>query len=193
MHYPAGIPPLPPLASAAGQAQVGAAAAGGIAAGSLLDLANVNDVDKELRNRKRIRSADPNQATPAEVASARVRKHAVLAIHASQTYAGDGAPAWFAPAMADALAPLRNELRHMESRAVSRSYNATIKVIDTPLYGLVGNNGAVPAHFPADISALRTLTPARVNGLLTAYGQPHVGDAQARKVRLANFIGANHY
>jgi hypothetical protein len=37
-------------------------------------------------------------------------------------------------------------------------------VNDTRLEGLVGNNGAVPAHFPADITLTLTLTLSKLFG-----------------------------
>jgi hypothetical protein len=214
MNYGTAIPPLPQLASADGQARTGHDAAAGIGTGTALVLTDVTNAQKETRSRKRVRCNNHNHVNEDEMAAAIIREHAVVASHASQAYAGAGAPAWFAPAMANALAPvmtqqnnlmtqqnnlmtqqnvLRDELRHAESRAVLRSYNSSISTNDTRLEILVGNNGVIPANFPADITALRGLTAARVDGVLTAYGQNLVGTVEERRRRLAKFIGANHY
>jgi hypothetical protein len=235
MNYGTAIPPLPPLASADGQARAGHDAATGIGAGTALVLMDVTNAQKETESRKWAQYKNHDHVTEDEMAAAIVREHAVVASHASQAYAGAGAPAWFAPAMANALAPvttqlnnlttqqnnlttqlnnltthqnnlttqlnnlttqlndLRGDLRHAESRAVSRSYNSSINTNDTRLEILVGNNGVIPANFPADITALRGLSALHVNGLLTAYGQNLVGTVEERRRRLATFIGANHY
>ncbi|XXQ39471.1 Uncharacterized protein PBTT_09639 [Plasmodiophora brassicae] len=108
--YSASLPALAPVASAA----VSPPVAPGIAASAALDPPDVEAAVADSHARKRLSRA--NQAAPAvtdaEVIADSIRTHAVVGEHAAQAYPGAGAPAWFAPAIANALLPIMNALQH---------------------------------------------------------------------------------
>ncbi|SPR01564.1 unnamed protein product (mitochondrion) [Plasmodiophora brassicae] len=144
--------------------------------------ADVEAAGADSHARKRLRRA--NQAAPAvtdaEVIAASIRTQAVVGEHAGQAYLGAGEPAWFAPAIANALLPIMNALQHGESRSISRLINSQLSQDVFPIDPLVNNTGAVPAGFPATTSALKAMPGPAVDGLLAVYGLvPHVRAAPA--------------
>ena len=121
--YGANIPPLPDLANAHAL-DVAPAGAPLVVAGGALDVADIARAKDDYRARKKLKHANlaAPSVTVAEVESAAIRHHAIVSEHAAHSYAGAGAPAWFAPALAAALAPaLAAALRPLQHAYVSLS------------------------------------------------------------------------
>ncbi|SPR01563.1 unnamed protein product (mitochondrion) [Plasmodiophora brassicae] len=157
--------------------------------------ADVEAAGADSHARKRLRRA--NQAAPAvtdaEVIAASIRTHAVVGEHAAQAYLGAGEPAWFAPAIANALLPIMNALQHGdESRSISRLINSQLSQDVFPIDPLVNNTGAVPAGFPATTAALKAMPGPDVDGLLAAYGLVPHGNVVDRRRQLGRFLGLYH-
>ena len=70
-------------------------------AGGALDVADIARAKDDYRARKKLKHANlaAPSVTVAEVESAAIRHHAIVSEHAAHSYAGAGAPAWFAAAL----------------------------------------------------------------------------------------------
>ncbi|KAI9310668.1 hypothetical protein DFJ73DRAFT_887816 [Zopfochytrium polystomum] len=135
MNYQAAVPPLPPPAAAEAVAYLAAAAppAAGVAAGDPLSAAHVSAAAVETRVRKRLRADAPQVLSAEESVAAAVREHALLAHHAAQQYPGAGAPAWFGPAIENAIEnairPLARQVENLTGRVddIADMLNAKIE------------------------------------------------------------------
>ena len=102
-----------------------------------------------------------------------------------------GAPAWFGPAMAAALAPINGQLDNIAGQLrniTARQENATvINEIDVlqPIRNAAGN---VAPNFPATYGDLNALTNVQQRDLLIFYGRP-ANPAATREVRLKQLLG----
>ena len=76
-----------------------------------------------------------------------------------------------------------------EQRTQARIANSTIRDIHATIEPLMTNAGVVPPNFPQDADDIQNLTPAEINGLLTAYGLVVNGNVNVRKRRFTRFIG----
>jgi hypothetical protein len=85
------------------------------------------------------------------------------------------APAWFLPAMSDALAPIRN------SSATSMEHTIT------PLRNAAREN--VPNYFPNTVLDLANLTQHDLVRLLDYYGLNNGGTNPERRTRLGHHLG----
>lgn len=161
-----------------------------IIAGAPLNVNDVNDSRRELRSRKRMREL--GQVPENSVSVSEIRHHAVISEHTVNLIAGAPAPAWFAPAVAAAVAPIVSRLENSEARVKNCSrvdaanngvHNAfasplsplckIIAGLGPPLPGGAGGAGliaptvgaVVGAPFPGTVAALNAITAAQINVL----------------------------
>jgi Protein of unknown function (DUF3294) len=106
-----------------------------------------------------------------------------------------GAPVWFGPAMAAALAPINVTLNNIDARLVNieaRQANATVLAqadVLLPIRNAVGN---VAPNFPATLQDLNLLTDAQRSQLLQFYGRA-ANPAATRDQRLKQLVGIRPY
>lgn len=115
------------------------------------------------------------------------------------TYAGaDVAPAWFGPAIAQALEQaLPAALKHALPAALAplrldsaQTFNASASLFEHVLRPVPNAAGEdPPAIFPADVQAISHLTGQEINELLAFYGLGVGGTLPVRKRRLAQHMG----
>jgi hypothetical protein len=175
-----------------------------------LSLQDVTNSREELECRKRLHVNNPLGITANEVSAAEVRHLKVM-----EQNLGDAAPAWFAGAMANALAPLENALAQLEnalaagqSQNNSRILNSRSKSTD-PLVPLVNNLNIVMPEFPLTASnilglpanvglgiiGVPAMTAVPIDSWLAAYDLPNgpaSGSLEQRRRLLCKFIGIDH-
>eukprot|EP00977_Amphora_coffeiformis_P004519 scaffold970_cov187-Amphora_coffeaeformis.AAC.4 len=96
----------------------------------------------------------------------------------------DGAPAWFANAMAVVMAPINAKLQNM----AARQENAVVQHHSDALQPLCNADGNTPPNFPATYGDLNALTDAQRAQLLQFYGRS-ASPIATREQRLKQFLG----
>lgn len=76
-----------------------------------------------------------------------------------------------------------------EQRTQARIINSTIRDDLAHIEPLFTNTGIAPNNFPSDIQDIKTANANVINALLTAYNQSRAGTLDARKKRLAEYLG----
>jgi hypothetical protein len=113
-----------------------------------------------------------------------------------------GAPAWFGPAMAAAmaaaLAPINARLDNVvagqeniiarQENIIARQENATVFHETDALQPIRDAAGNIAPNFPATYGALYALTPAERSQLLVFYGRP-ANPVSSREPRLKQLLG----
>ena len=117
-------------------------------------------------------------ATPAEIDAY---------VTLEQECAAVGAPAWFAPAVTEALAPLKTTLKTNQVIFNAAMANMVAERMTDKLWPVPNKAGALPPAslgFPANRKALRELTGPQLGGLLTFYEQTVPRTTAAKRARL---------
>jgi hypothetical protein len=102
-----------------------------------------------------------------------------------------GAPAWFGPAMAAALAPINARLDNVvagQENIIARQENATVFHETDALQPIRDAAGNIAPNFPATYGALTALTHAERSQLLVFYGRP-ANPVSTREPRLKQLLG----
>jgi len=100
----------------------------------------------------------------------------------------DAAPAWFQPAVAQALAPIQITLAQMWNfQLLDGSY--------TPFKIVPFSNGSMPTQPPHNlpplnnVAAIRALTAAQTHAYCAGYDLGNIGQAQARRAAIGRAVG----
>lgn len=209
--YGANIPPLRDLANAHAL-DVAPAGAPLVVAGGASDVADSARAKDDYRARKKLKNTNlaAPSVTVAEVESAAIRHHAIVSEHAAHSYAGAGAPAWFAAALRllqDAVQQIQHAYVSFplyvsttavvlmdacycsESRNISRLINGQLSQDGIAIEPLVDNTGAIPNGFPVTTHDVKHLPRADVDAILAAYGQTPRRNLDARRRQLGMWLG----
>jgi hypothetical protein len=139
MNYSTNFPALPPLPAA-----TNIPVAPGVVANTPLNDDNILAAEEETAARKKLRIQDPTAINSNQLTESIIRKQAIINEHAAMVYAGAGAPGWFAPALAAAIAPINAAIA--ANTTTLAAINTTLAAINTTL---AANTTAIAANTTA--------------------------------------------